>query len=52
MITLESLNQAVTYIKNRNLQAEIVSLQVAKAEKIGSYHMMQGQNPIYIITIN
>jgi precorrin-6Y C5,15-methyltransferase (decarboxylating) CbiT subunit len=52
MITLESLNQAVTYIKNRNLQAEIVSLQVAKAEKIGSYHMLQGQNPIYIITIN
>jgi precorrin-6Y C5,15-methyltransferase (decarboxylating) CbiT subunit len=52
VITLESLNQAVSYINERNLQAEIISLQVSKAEKIGSYHMLRGQNPIYIITIH
>jgi precorrin-6Y C5,15-methyltransferase (decarboxylating) len=52
LIALESLNQALTYIKEKNLSSEIVALQVSKAEKIGPYHMMQGQNPIYIITIH
>jgi precorrin-6Y C5,15-methyltransferase (decarboxylating) len=52
VITLESLNQAVSYINAKNLPAEIISLQISKAEQIGPYHMMQGQNPIYIITIN
>ena len=32
------------------LEEEIVSVSVAKAKKLGSYHLMMGQNPIYIIT--
>lgn len=30
---------------------EVVQLQVSKAKKLGNYHLMQGQNPIYIITL-
>lgn len=32
-------------------EAEIVQLTVSRAEKIGSYHLMKGENPIYIITL-
>jgi precorrin-6B methylase 2 len=52
VIALESLTQIVSYLKGKNLQAEIISLQISKAETVGSYHMMRGQNPIYIITIH
>lgn len=30
-------------------EAEIVQLTVSRAEKIGQYHLMKGENPIYII---
>ncbi len=33
------------------IEAEILSMQIAKAEKIGSSHLMKGQNPIYIISL-
>ena len=29
---------------------EITQLSVAKTRKMGAYHMMTGQNPVYIIT--
>lgn len=46
--TLETVNH---YLRHRKIEAEIVCLQVAKAKKQGNYHLMQGQNPVYIITI-
>jgi precorrin-6Y C5,15-methyltransferase (decarboxylating) CbiT subunit len=52
VIALESLTQIVSYLKEKNLQAETISLQISKAETVGSYHMMRGHNPIYIITIH
>lgn len=51
VIALETLAAVGGYLKDRRLEAEIVSVQVARAEKRGSYHLMQGQNPVYIITI-
>ena len=33
------------------MEAEIVSIQTARAKKLGDYHLMEGQNPVYIITI-
>ena len=32
-------------------QTEVVSLQVARGRKAGRYHLMSGQNPIYIFTM-
>lgn len=51
VIALETLTAVGEYLKERGLEAEIVSVQIARAEKRGSYHLMQGQNPVYIITI-
>lgn len=52
VIALETLTEVGEYLRRRELEAEIVSVQVARAEKLGNYHLMQGQNPVYIITIS
>ena len=31
-------------------KTEILQLAVSKAKAVGSYHMMMGENPIYIIS--
>lgn len=48
---LETLAQITEYIKKHQLSAEIVSVQIARAQLLGSYHMMQGLNPVYVITL-
>ena len=50
VIALESVAAAVAALKALSIEAEIVSVQTAKAKKAGSYHLMQGQNPVYIIS--
>lgn len=50
VIALETLSQAVAWLKKRKIEAEIISVSVARARNIGTYHLMQGQNPVYIIT--
>lgn len=50
-ITLETVMEALECLKNRKyLEDEIVQVQISKARKIGSYHMMTGQNPVYVIS--
>lgn len=50
-ITLETVCQAVKALKELSLvETEIVQLSVARAKSIGNYHMMMGQNPVYIIS--
>ena len=50
-ITLETLTRALDLCREMDIvDDEIVELQVSKAKNIGSYHMMTGQNPIYIIS--
>lgn len=50
-ITLESLGECVEYYKRKKeYQVEFVHIAVGKSKKVGSYNMMMGQNPIYIIT--
>lgn len=50
-ITLETVMEALECLKNRKyLEDEIVQIQISKARKIGSYHMMTGQNPVYVIS--
>lgn len=50
-ISLETVAQAIELEKKYpKIQSEIVQLQVSKSRSLGDYHMMTGQNPIYIIT--
>ena len=32
-------------------EAEAVSVQIARGKKAGPYHLMTGQNPVYIFTM-
>lgn len=51
-IALNSLAKVMEFIdKQEDLETDIVQMQVSKDKKIGKYHMMMGQNPIYIISI-
>ena len=56
-ITLETVGEALTCIreleKQENCQCEneVVQLCVSRSRNIGRYHMMMGENPIYIITV-
>ncbi len=50
VISLESLAEAVSCLKKRDIEGEIVSIQVSKARKAGAYHLMEGQNPVYVIS--
>lgn len=50
-ITLQSLNEAVRCMEKYKLDdVEITCLSVAKSKRTGSYDLMIGQNPIYIIS--
>lgn len=51
VIALETLSQVVNLTGERGLLADIVSIQVGRAEKVGPYHLMKGQNPVYVITL-
>lgn len=50
VIALESLALVTAMLKNRGIEAEIVQVQASRAVRTGSYHLMQGQNPVYIIS--
>ena len=49
-VSLESAAALTARMKNFAV-SECVSLQVCKAKAPGPYHLMQGQNPIYIFTL-
>lgn len=51
-VTLNTISEIMDYIKQKpELATDIVQMQVAKDKKLGQYHMMMAQNPIYIITL-
>lgn len=50
-ITLETVTEAMNAIRDFNLtDVDIVQLGAARSKSIGRYHMMMGENPIYIIS--
>lgn len=50
-VTLETLAKAVEYCKMiPKTEEEIVQVSIAKARTVGDYHMMAGQNPVFIIS--
>lgn len=50
VIALETLARVMAYYEKRGTDPEVVCLQVAKARLRVGYHMMQGANPVYVIT--
>jgi len=51
-ITLESIGELTECMKAFGFrEQEVVSVTVAKDRKAGDYHLMTGQNPIYIFTM-
>lgn len=50
-ITLETVSEALEVIREYGFEeTEIVQLGAARSKNVGRYHMMMGENPIYIIT--
>lgn len=49
-ITIETLYKSIEAFKTYNIEPEIVCINSAKSKKAGPYHMMMGNNPVYIIT--
>ena len=49
-IALETAAQLTVCMKEFD-RAEVVSLSVARGRSVGAYHLMTGQNPIYVFTL-
>lgn len=50
-ITLETVAEAMDCIKTLPVEdVDIAQVNVAKGEKAGPYHLMMGQNPVYVIS--
>ena len=50
-IALESVSEALECLKSLPVSdTEIVQMTVGKSKTVGRYHMMMGENPIYIIS--
>ncbi len=48
-VTIETLEETSQVISQFNLvEEEITCLNVSKARKLGRYHLMTAQNPVYI----
>lgn len=49
-ISMETLSEVTECIKEGILRdPEIIQMSIARSRKLGNYHMMTGQNPIYVI---
>ena len=51
-VTMETLGQLemLRHMFVEYEEMEIVQIQVSKAEKMGSYHLMKAQNPVWIVS--
>ncbi len=50
-ISLETLAQILEYCRKYPIKNdEIVQVNIAKSKLVGGYHMMTGQNPIYVVS--
>ena len=50
-ITLETVTEVLTLIQEKKLCCtDLVQISAARSRNLGRYHMMMGENPIYVIT--
>ena len=52
VIALESLSQVTDYCARRGLIPDVTCIQASRAKQLGAYHLMQGMNPAYVITLD
>ena len=51
-VTLETAGEIASVIKELNLvEEEIISVSVDRSRKVGRYHLMDAQNPVYIAVV-
>ena len=51
-IALETVAEVMEIIKEKQFShVDIAAVSVAKSKTLGRYHMMMGQNPVYIVTL-
>ena len=50
-ITLETVSSVLEYGKKNQKKVDCVEIFVAATKQVGSYHMLQGNNPIFIMTL-
>lgn len=51
-IALETVAEVMNLLKEKKFEhQDIVHAAIGKSKTLGSYHMMMGQNPVYIITL-
>ncbi len=49
-ITLETVSESLRAVEEFSLEdVDVASVTVAKSRDVGKYHMMTGQNPVYVI---
>lgn len=52
ILSLETIREVMELLKEHEfVQQEIVQVAISKAKKLGEHHLMMGQNPIYVITL-
>ena len=50
VIALESLAVVMNCLEELEISADIVTVQVSKADRVGGYHLMRGMNPVTVIS--
>ena len=52
-VTLETMAELLACLRDFEVSdADIVQVSVARADAIGSYHLMRAENPVYIVTVD
>lgn len=49
-IALESVAEILSWLKRHSVTAEIVQVSISRGREAGDYHLMMGQNPIYVVS--
>lgn len=51
-VTIETMSEALQVVKELNLvEEEFVNVTIARSKHLGRYHLMTGQNPVYIAVV-
>ena len=51
-VTIETMGETASVIKDLGLvEEEIINVSVTRTRKVGRYHLMDAQNPVYIAVV-
>lgn len=48
-VTLETVSQAMEVLRHLHMNAEITCANISTAQRLGAYHLMKAENPVYIM---